>query len=118
MKNLKSMVDDYIKKVLRNFGRENGNCFPKKRHSEILAREKKFPSPTHTRGQVSAYGVFYVDLVWTSTKREGPAHVHLCGQVSRSITGFCVYIINGWPLIIFRINLILLLSSFIGEKRY
>jgi len=32
-------------KVIRNFGRENGNFFRKKRHSEILVREKLFPSP-------------------------------------------------------------------------
>jgi len=33
------------KKVIRNFGRENGNCFRKNRRSEILVREKIFRPP-------------------------------------------------------------------------
>jgi len=37
-KNSKIIVDDQ-KKLIRNFGRENGKCFSKKRHSEILVCE-------------------------------------------------------------------------------
>src|SRR6218665_408027 len=34
-----SMTKNKIKKVIKNFGRENGNFFLKKRHSEILVCE-------------------------------------------------------------------------------
>jgi len=33
------------KQVIRIFWRENGNFFPKKRHSEILVREQFFRPP-------------------------------------------------------------------------
>jgi len=41
------------KKVIRIFGRENGNFSRKKLHLEILVREKYFSVP-ETRRQVSA----------------------------------------------------------------
>ena len=41
------------KKVIRIFGRESGNFYPKKRHSEILVRENFFRPPKTWR-QVSA----------------------------------------------------------------
>ena len=57
--NPKNLVDD-LKKVIRNFCRKNGNFVPKKRHSEILVREKNFrPAKLGARSpplSVSRYG--------------------------------------------------------------
>jgi len=44
MENPKNLVDDF-KKVIRNFGRENGNFSPRKTSFRNLGPRKKFPSP-------------------------------------------------------------------------
>ena len=74
-KNQKNLIDD-LKKVIRIFGHENGIFFRKKRHTEMLGREKYFrpsklgarspPLPSH-HNNISRAARGTWENAWTDT---------------------------------------------------